>query len=206
MQILLTGGSGCGKSTYAEKLAVRFPGPRYYLATMRPYDQECLDRIERHRAMRAGKGFETIERYTGLKDLVLPMAANTILHEVKPTTTPTAIRTKEMPVPSPQAKIAGTVLLECICNLVANEMFDEDGAVNPHAEEEILAGVENLASQCENLIVVTNDVGSGDGRYADSVLDYVALVGRINHILARKADRVAELCCGIPIAVKGDLF
>ena len=30
--ILLTGGSACGKSSYAESLCLRFEGPRYYIA------------------------------------------------------------------------------------------------------------------------------------------------------------------------------
>ncbi len=34
MIALITGGSGCGKSTWAEGLAVRLGGRRYYLATM----------------------------------------------------------------------------------------------------------------------------------------------------------------------------
>ena len=40
MMILLTGGSGCGKSKFAESLCMKLPLPRYYLAAMRPYGPE----------------------------------------------------------------------------------------------------------------------------------------------------------------------
>ena len=59
-RILLTGGSACGKSSYAEQLVCSLPGPRYYLATMRPYSDHDQERIQRHRAQREGKGFITI--------------------------------------------------------------------------------------------------------------------------------------------------
>lgn len=62
MITLLTGGSGCGKSTYAEKLLARLPFEnRYYIATMRVYDHESELRVDRHRRQRADKGFITVE-------------------------------------------------------------------------------------------------------------------------------------------------
>ncbi|MGN0764429.1 MAG: bifunctional adenosylcobinamide kinase/adenosylcobinamide-phosphate guanylyltransferase, partial [Aristaeellaceae bacterium] len=62
MIILLTGGSGCGKSTYAEKLIAAMPRDRrVYIATMQVYDGESVRRVARHRAQRAGMGFATIE-------------------------------------------------------------------------------------------------------------------------------------------------
>ena len=62
MIVLVTGGSGCGKSTWAEKLIASLPDEkRVYIATMQVYDEESLRRVERHRAQRAGKGFMTIE-------------------------------------------------------------------------------------------------------------------------------------------------
>lgn len=60
--IWVTGGSGSGKSAFAEDLLLALaPGPRWYLATMAVWDQEGRDRVERHRLQRAGKGFTTWE-------------------------------------------------------------------------------------------------------------------------------------------------
>lgn len=172
MMILLTGGSGCGKSAYAERLCQSFPQPRYYIAAMRPYGEDSRAKILRHREMRSGKGFETIERYTDLKSLVIPQR--------------------------------GTVLLECICNLTANEMFDSEGnASEPY--QTVMDGVEALCGQCDKLIVVTNDVGSDGGEYDCGTKAYVRAMGRINAALAQQADTVCELVCGIPIILKGEL-
>lgn len=61
MITLVTGGSGSGKSAYAESLLSSCEGIRYYIATMQIYDAEGEKKVERHRKLRAGKGFLTIE-------------------------------------------------------------------------------------------------------------------------------------------------
>ncbi|MBR2663729.1 MAG: bifunctional adenosylcobinamide kinase/adenosylcobinamide-phosphate guanylyltransferase [Clostridia bacterium] len=62
MIYLITGGSGCGKSTWAEKLVESLPaGKRIYIATMQVYDRESEIRVQRHRAQRRRMGFRTIE-------------------------------------------------------------------------------------------------------------------------------------------------
>ena len=64
MMVLITGGSKCGKSSMAERLLQQFDGNKYYLATMEPFGEEGKLVVDRHRQMRAGKGFQTIEQYT----------------------------------------------------------------------------------------------------------------------------------------------
>lgn len=69
------GGAASGKSEYAEALAVSLAGsalPRFYLATMRPMDEESRTRIARHRTMRQGKSFQSLECPHGLGRLCLP--------------------------------------------------------------------------------------------------------------------------------------
>lgn len=171
MMILLTGGSACGKSSYAEDLCTRLPMPRYYVAAMQPFGDGGMEKIQRHRQMRQGKGFETIERYTDLKGLILPER--------------------------------GTALLECICNLTANEMFDRQGNVTDPFES-VLAGVAALNRQCDHLIVITNDVGSDAEHYDPATNAYIHTLGKINAALAAQADAVYELVCGIPIVLKGE--
>lgn len=170
--ILLTGGSGCGKSSYAEKVCMSMQTPRYYIAAMKPYGPGGAEKVARHRQMRSGKGFETFERYVDLAGLKLPER--------------------------------GTALLECICNLTANEMFDEDGNYSDPCAR-VLAGVDALRAQCDTLVVVTNDVGSDGGDYGEATRAYMEAVGRINARLAAEADVVCELVCGIPLALKGEL-
>ena len=68
MFTLVIGGSASGKSEYAE-----------HIATLYPWDQECVARIEKHRRARKNRGFETVERYTDLAGLELPTDSNVLL-------------------------------------------------------------------------------------------------------------------------------
>lgn len=171
MMILVTGGSGSGKSAYAEDRVLSFgKGRRIYIATMYPFDLESKKRIDRHRRMRAGKGFETVERYNDLKELVLPKDC--------------------------------TVLLECMSNLVANEMFNDDGA-KERAVEEIIQGISCLKNQVKNLVVVTNEIFSEISAYEGETGMYRIYLGEINRRMAEIADEVYEVVYGIPISVKG---
>lgn len=173
MFALITGGSGSGKSEYAEEVAVSLAKkeglPLYYIATMIPYGEEGQRRLERHHRLRAGKGFETVERYVKLKELELPGE--------------------------------GVVLLECLSNLTANEMFEQNGAGKRTAEE-VLAGVRMLQTRCRHLVVVTNDIFSDGVPYDEVTIQYQKYLGAVNAELAGLADRVTEVVCGIPLCVK----
>ncbi len=61
--VLVTGGARSGKSSYAQQCAEGLPAPRRYLATAHvdASDAEMAARIARHRADRAGRGWDTIE-------------------------------------------------------------------------------------------------------------------------------------------------
>ncbi len=96
---------------------------------------------------------------------------------------------------------AGVALLECLCNLTANEMFDPDGA-GAGAAEAILRGIEHLAAQCDTLLIVTNDVGADGGRYSPSTLRYIETLGMLNARIAASCERVLELVGGVPVVLK----
>lgn len=69
MIILVLGGSGSGKSAFAEDVATSLSDKLLYVATMQPFGQEALARISRHVGMRKDKGFESVDCYTDLADL-----------------------------------------------------------------------------------------------------------------------------------------
>ena len=174
MLTLVTGGSGSGKSAFAEDRVLSFgEAKRIYIATMHPFDEESHKRIERHRKMRAGKGFETVECYTGLKKVRLP-----------------------------ESDKDRVVLLECMSNLVANEMFREDG-FHPEVSEKITEGVRNLLSQAEHVVIVTNEIFSDGILYEGESEKYKEQLGQINCNLAEMADAVVEVVYGIPVWHKG---
>ena len=94
------------------------------------------------------------------------------------------------------------VLLECMSNLTANEIFDPSGAGKARAEEEILAGVSRLAHQARNLVLVTNEIFSDGYRYEEETMEYQRILGNINVRLAEMADCVTEVVYGIPVRIK----
>lgn len=98
--------------------------------------------------------------------------------------------------------LGSTVLLECMGNLCANELFGPGGS-REAAREKILRGMDALRRQCQNLIVVSNEVFSGGSRYGEGTLDYMKLLARVNRDLAARAEAVCEVVCGIPIYHKG---
>ncbi len=95
----------------------------------------------------------------------------------------------------------GLALLECLCNLTANEMFSEKGA-GRDAVGAVLRGKDILKTQTDTLIVVTNEVGSGYDTYGDRTPEYIDNLGIINRAAAALADQVIELVCGIPIFLR----
>ena len=97
----------------------------------------------------------------------------------------------------------GTVLLEDLGNLTANELYDPNGA-GENAAETILTGLDRLAAQCENLIVVSNEVFSGGADYAGDTDRYLLALARVNNALAARADAVVRVVCGIPVYYKGE--
>ena len=172
MFLVITGGSGSGKSAYAEQCVLDFgPAERIYIATMYPFDEECDRRIRRHREMRRQKQFSTLECYTGLKEADIPEDS--------------------------------VVLLECMSNLTANEMYQEGGA-GGETVEEILAGIRYLLKRVRHLVVVTNEIFSDGIDYDPETMRYQSYLGQINSEMGRMADQVTEVVYGIPITVKGE--
>ena len=218
---MVYGGSASGKSSYAESIAMSLQGDGrlLYIATMYPYkwnttelDLETMQRIERHRAMRADKGFDTVECYRHVEHIV--------------------------------AKRQDVLLLECMSNLLANEMYLEqdaddggrpetmsevektgvDGNVGSDVEKtgiggnassdmaetmspvskKIVQALVDLSTRVQDLVIVTNDVFSDGGSltYDESTREYVRNLAEINCALAWEAATITEVVCGIPVIVK----
>ena len=198
MLYIVTGGSGSGKSEYAEQTAVqcrnRTGGTLWYLATMRIWDDEGRKRVERHRRMRAAKGFETIERYTGLETLEL----RETFEELNPAGLDAEQETDSLKYwESRRVAQKQVLLLECMSNLVLNEFYDQENG----AGERILQGIKHLQKQCGDLIIVTNEIFSDGVTYEPESERYIELLGRINRELGQMADSVTEVVYGIPLAV-----
>ena len=155
----MTGGSGSGKSAYAESLLSGFENisSRYYIATMQVYGEEGKKRVERHRRLRAGKGFITSEQTVQIDQALKKFKDSD--------------------------KISYAALVECVSNLTANEMFDENG-------------------QRSEVEVVTNNVFDDGITYDESTMAYIRALARINIELAAWADEVTEVVAGCPVMWK----
>lgn len=194
MMTLILGGSGSGKSAYAEDYLLRMTADKqnsdkseyrkYYIATMQIRDAEMQAKVARHHRLRQGKGFTTIEQPVALeKALEMLWESETQIQSV-------------------------AVLLECMSNLVANEMFSmemlsmevqEAGQV---VTERVLQGVDALKSQADPLVIVTNNVFEDGIVYDTGTIEYIETLGRINERLAAEADEVIEVAAGIPQWIK----
>jgi len=169
MITLIIGGSGSGKSAYAEKLVKQISeNNRIYIATMCVWDKESEIRVARHRAQRKELGFETIECPVRLEGIEIPEDA--------------------------------TVLLEDIPNLVANEMFDENGDVS-----RIAPSLRKLAGRCKNLIMVTGNIFADGNDYDPETKEYMRLLSDVNAAAAMLADCGVEVVYTIPVPFKGEL-
>lgn len=96
----------------------------------------------------------------------------------------------------------GTVLLEDLGNLTANELYDPDGA-GKGAAAAILRGIETLAAQCDTLVIVSNEVFSGGADYAGDTDRYLRALAAVNNAVAARADAVVRVVCGLPVYYKG---
>ena len=94
------------------------------------------------------------------------------------------------------------VLLECLSNLTANELYSPGGAGNG-ALEAVACGVQSLARQCRDLVVVTNEVFCGGKDYQGDTLRYLRVLALANRSIAGWADNVCEVLCGLPHYLKG---
>ena len=208
MITLITGGSGSGKSAYAEKYICHASNEKgckekYYIATMQVFDDEGQRKIDRHRRLRAGKGFITIEQPRDIQNAVSKLQSESSLKTVR------------------------SALLECMSNLVANEMFptvDASGIQAAEAEKESLDDPENmkdyetaqisrvskkvlkevsiLSENVAELVIVTNNVFEDGVCYDQSTMNYIKAMGIVNRGLAAMAECVVEVVAGIPVAVK----
>ena len=177
MMILVVGGSGSGKSSYAEKTAVSLAQSgmkKYYLATMQVFDDEGRKKVDRHRKLRNGKGFFTIEQ---------PVRISSALEKMEDGDR--------------------TVLLECISNLTANEMFSEKKTMTEiQVTENVIRDIKMLKEQTNHLVVVSNNVFEDGITYDETTTKYIRAMGKINQKLAALADRVVEVVAGIPVTLK----
>ena len=136
MLTVISGGADSGKSSFAEDIVCKSScSKRYYIATMKAVDEAAGARIKKHRRMRDGKGFVTLE---------IPIDINE------------AVSMMDDPADS-------VALLECVSNLVANMMYDDSAAASLCRSDKAgevefaklaVSKVTDLAASVKDLVVV----------------------------------------------------
>lgn len=172
---LITGGSGSGKSAYGEQVLSKIPNAaqKVYLAAMKVYDEEGARKVERHKRLRQGKGFLTVEQPTDIGQAAKVIEENS------------------------------AILLECMSNLAANEMFGEQTCSAGETVRKVMAGIACLQKKAGHLVIITNNVFEDGITYDAATMEYVKALAKINRQLSVMADTVTEVVVGIPVPVKG---
>ena len=93
------------------------------------------------------------------------------------------------------------VLLECMGNLCANEMFREDGIHDP--VQPVLDGIARIRAVSSLFVIVTNEVGADGIAYPPETMQYIRYLAEINRKAAALADTVIECTAGTLNILKG---
>lgn len=180
--MFITGGARSGKSTYGEERAKAAGGKVTYIATAVPFDDGMKDRIRRHQSQRPAE-WATIEQYRNFESLG----------------------------ENPDFVAAEVILLDCLTVLITNNMMDfkvdyDEISMETFAKIEaaIQAQVTEALNQCAHkyTIVVANEVGLGlvpPYRMGNFFRD---IAGRVNQMVAARADEVYFTVSGIPMQIK----
>ena len=219
MNILISGGAKNGKSYYAQKLAKQMAEngadcgkiqtvPLYYIATMIPYDEEDHARIRRHIAERAGWGFETLECGKNLRRLLQNDDATTRQRSDAAVQYQDSTMTQETETKC-DAEIEtkcsadfgidprGVFLLDSVTALLSNEMFREDGTMDPSAPERVAEDCTAFARATGNTVFVSDYIYADADRYDAMTEDYRQGLAWVDRQLAKVCDRVVEVSAGV---------
>ncbi|MYD52241.1 MAG: bifunctional adenosylcobinamide kinase/adenosylcobinamide-phosphate guanylyltransferase [Dehalococcoidia bacterium] len=170
---LVLGGVRAGKSAYAQRLAAKGESV-LFVATAEAGDADMQARIEAHRESRSPH-WDTLEEPVDLVGALTPLQHH-----------------------------YDTVLLDCLTLWVSNLLLrDQDVEL---ARQDILAETQRLLDLYRtgnaSWIVVSNEVGLGVVPPTELGRIYTDELGRVNQLVAAKADDVYLMAAGLPLELK----
>ena len=192
--IFVTGGAKSGKSKFAEEMLLKLNNGKQknvYLATSLVFDEEMKEKVRLHKKRRKDEWF-TVETYKNFENELSNFFEN-------------------------NDKIKNNMLVDCLTNMITNIIFENHNIdwdnfekklyiqtlekLNKDVEHSVIELL-NVADQFENAIIVSNELGMGLvpsyplGRY------FREIAGKMNQIVAEKADEVYLVVSGIPMKIK----
>lgn len=177
---LIIGGARSGKTAHAIALAKTLSAARgaavTYVATAQALDQEMQHRISLHRAERPTT-WRTLEAPTGL--------AQALRHH----------------------REAGILVIDCMTLWLSNALlkdFREDAptATLPSWQAELDEFLQWLQAVRSDVILISNEVGSGIVPLSSLARRFQDEQGRLNQVLAAACDQVTLVVAGIAVPIK----
>ena len=192
--IFVTGGAKSGKSKFAEEMLLKLNNGKQkniYLATSLIFDEEMKEKIRLHKKRRKNDWF-TVETYKNFENELNNFFEN-------------------------NDKTKNNMLVDCLTYMITNIIFENKNIDWDNFEkkmyiqtlEKLNKNVENsvnkllnVTTEFENVIIVSNELGMGLvpsyplGRY------FREIAGKMNQIVAEKADEVYFVVSGISMKIK----
>lgn len=183
--IYVTGGARSGKSSFAEKKVISLEKEKIYLATSIPFDDEMRDRIKKHQLQRENLNWKTVEGYKKIANLLENYKEKDVV-----------------------------VLLDCLTNLVSNNMIlekeidwdqispEEVNEIEKKIEKEVKETIEFIKKNRLDMVIVSNEIGMGLvppyalGRY------FRDICGRMNQLVAKESDEAYLIVSGLEVKIK----
>jgi adenosylcobinamide kinase/adenosylcobinamide-phosphate guanylyltransferase len=178
---LVLGGARSGKSAHAETLAAASGKEVMYLATAQAGDGEMAARIARHRRQR-NQAWTTLEE---------PLALGAAIEQWS----------------APQRLL----LVDCLTIWLSNLLFAEErvfpdvGEIIPPAcfEQQRAHFLRALEQAAGDVILVSNEVGTGVIPQGAISRWFVDEAGRLNQAVAARCERAVWVAAGLPLVLKG---
>lgn len=176
MITMVLGGARSGKSSFAEKIAYkRGANDVVYLATAEIRDRKMAERIKKHQDSRP-RGWKTVEEPYDLKNVFKSIATGQL------------------------------VLLDCLTLYISNILIKNENKelnlIEDILQKELLVVIDIVSEKNIDLVVVSNLVGSGVVPASKLGREFRDIAGRINQLIAEKADEVYLSIAGLPIEIK----
>ena len=193
--IFVTGGAKSGKSKFAEELILKLNNGKQeniYLATSLVFDEEVKEKVRLHKERRKND-WRTVETYKNFENS---------LNKYFPKT---------------KNEVKNNILVDCLTNLITNIIFEkeyidwknfdkksyiQDLEKLDKIVENTVNELINVSKNFENAVIVSNELGMGLvpsyplGRY------FREIAGKMNQVMAKKADEVYFVVSGIPMKIK----
>ncbi|WP_455045746.1 bifunctional adenosylcobinamide kinase/adenosylcobinamide-phosphate guanylyltransferase [Leptotrichia trevisanii] len=193
--IFVTGGAKSGKSKFSEELILKLNNGKQenvYLATSLVFDEEMKEKVRLHKERRQNNWI-TVETYKNFENNLNKC------------------------FPKVENEIKNNMLVDCLTNMITNIIFEEkdvdwnnfDKKSYVQIVEKLNENVENsvnellnVANQFENIVIVSNELGMGLvpnyplGRY------FREIAGKMNQVVADRADEMYFVVSGIPMKIK----